>query len=376
MGNHSTIFRLLHRTRCSINIPASKFSLSEKTWQQMSKNIFKDSESPKSGFLGFLTDFEKTLKDNSIAMPENVIEAYSTLFDKANIFADRMSISISKGNTPLCGNNDITYHYFQQFESKHFREFNILKKYINELKQNISKQVQAGKCDKEILKKFNDLENNLSYGYEINISGERPYYTRYLNRMYDPRISEIGQNIVNPSQYLYHGTHARRSILKRGFSLMPKEKQAKTSAREIGKAVYLTPDKNVASFYAGAFGSILKTKANIKKIAVMNQEQSALIDCSIKDVFGKMSLEPGLYEEIVAELFKRNGFDAVYTRKCLNDDFSKLLGDDIDKAIGHVQTQVAIFNPGMISICRKTLKEKLSDKKLQLNTIWHRIINA
>ena len=89
------------------------------------------------------------------------------------------------------------------------------------------------------------------------------YNSKYhINDLYDSRIAELGQNIINPQQSLFHGTHAQRHILKEGFSLTPKATQAKSGACEIGKAVYLTPDKEVASLFVPAD----KTQNSIFKI--------------------------------------------------------------------------------------------------------------
>lgn len=365
MTSYGKIFKALFRPNQVSNVPV-KYSLSEKTWQCMSKNIFRDSTSQKSRFLEFLSDFEMTLRDNSINMPEDVLEAYSKLSYKANLFADRMSISISKGLTPQCGNNDMRYYYYEKFMEANVREFNILKRYIYELRQTMQNQVDAGKGGLEVCEKIEALANDLSLSLSSGFERKYSNISSYLSRMYDPRISEVDLSIVNPSQYFYHGTHAKRQILKEGFSLLPKEKQIERSAREIGKAVYLTPDKEVAAFFAGSRGDIIKTKTNIGKIAVMNEEQAALINREIDRVFGKLGSNNALREEVTAELFKRNGFDAVYTKQCLNDTFSKLGGNDIDGMIGHAQTQVAVFDPNNITICKKSIKEKLSDKILQI----------
>ena len=338
------------------SLPVKKtvqLSLSEQTWQEMSKNLFKDSNTPKSGFLSYLADFKQTLNDNSIVMPEDVQKAYSTLSDKATLFADRISASISRGNTPKgpMGHFKNEY-YYQKFISAHSKEFYILQDFMQKQRIIIEEQVAKGKCDLETLKKFKNFERNLSSLPNYSCITDTFNYAPYLSEMYDPRISDVGQNIINPSQYLYHGTHSKGRILKEGFSLTPKTEQAKVS-REIGKAVYLTPKKGVAAFFAGNFGNIIKTKANINKIAVINNEQSAMIGREIGRVFKSKKIDPEVKEEVIAELFKRNGYDAVYTKNCLNDAFAKMRGHDIDYVIGESQSQVAVFDPSKINICKK-----------------------
>ena len=367
MGTYSLVFnsfkngvRGLFKVKSIAKTGTKIPRLTDEAWQNMSKAVFRDSSAPKSGFIAYLQDFENTLKNNSIYIPKDVQKSYSTLSDKANIFADRMSISISKGKTPQ---KKSVHHYFEKFQKKYSNEFATLEKYLKEQEQILGEKV----VDQASLNKWKDLNNLKEYLRNLG-----SYNSKYhINDLYDSRIAELGQNIINPQQSLFHGTHAQRHILKEGFSLTPKATQAKSGAREIGKAVYLTPDKEVASFFAGIRGNIIKTKVNIDKIAVMNIEQANLIGKELAKIYKLGNIDPALHEEVIAELFKRNGFNAVYTKGCLNDGLGKMLGGDIDKFIGHPQTQLAVFNPNRINICKKSIEERLYNQALQIKTKWN-----
>lgn len=145
MGTYSLVFNSFKNgVRGLFNIKSiaktdTKISrLTDKAWQDMSKAVFRDSSAPKSGFIAYLQDFENTLKNNSIYMPKDVQKAYSTLSDKANIFTDRMSISISKGKTPQ---KKSLHHYFEKFQKKYSNEFATLEKYLKEQEQILEEKV-------------------------------------------------------------------------------------------------------------------------------------------------------------------------------------------------------------------------------------------
>ena len=98
---------------------------------------------------------------------------------------------------------------------------------------------------------------------------------------------------------------------------MPSKSQATVAPRELGKGIYMTPDKEVAAYYAGINGSIIHTNIDVKNVAVVNNYQQDMIPETLEKV-----LDIGLsatfeVEAVVNELFKRNGYDAIYSREAL-----------------------------------------------------------
>ena len=73
-------------------------------------------------------------------------------------------------------------------------------------------------------------------------------------------------------------------------------------------------------------------------------------------------------ELLIKELFQRNGYNAAYTREALGSGiFSQK--ELVDKLAGGKQSQLVVFDPKDITILGKTLKERLSNQKMQFENL-------
>ena len=249
--------------------------------------------------------------------------------------------------------------YGSKFKNSHKEHFDKIETFLTEKVDVLHKKAwqdfgasSEAKIAQENYSQINKLKSELS---RINSTD-----------LYNPKISLLADDILTEGQKFYHGTTHQSAIRKNGFSLNPKPMQATFASRELGEAVYITPNKDVASYYAGLTGSILPLEVNLQKVAAVNNNQQGILNRTIAKVLGlDVARSPMNLERIINELFKRNGYNAAYTREALGSDlFSQR--DMIDALSGGKQSQLAVFNPDDIKILSKNILDKLENQKMQI----------
>lgn len=342
-------------------------TISDETWNKLSNAIFEQKGDSKSILLDKLHKYKKFCDDNGIKMPDDVLQAYKQIEYKATIFSDRMTMAKAKGKTP-----ENYWDFGKKFKKNNQEAFDKLEgfaqKQEDEAMQKYHDAVFTSTPDMQVIDKTKQMAEKIQDN-RLDIH----YITH--NELYNPKISAVTDGIIENGQTLYHGTTHQRAITKDGFHLIPKKTQALAGSRELGEGVYLTPDKDVASKYAGIFGGILPVKVNTKKIAAVNNEQIFSITNNIVMELGIQ--DPAAFELIIKKLFQRNGYNAAYSREALGSGIfaqNKL----VDVLSGGKQSQLVVFDPKDIQILDKTLTEKIGNEALQIGTVIKtpaRIIN-
>lgn len=333
-------------------------SISEDTWQKMSKQIFV--QPGESG--SKLSDNLKAVKEycikHEVKMGDDVQTAFNRLEHKAAVFAERMNAALAEGKTPKK-----TWTYAEKFRKNNIADITKLETF---LEQEIS--ARHNKYFKSIDPE--DAEKAEAIYKEIYKLKDIFRFRFSSSALYNEKIGEVSDKIIHKGQIFFHGTKKQNTIAKNGFNLIPKAGQAALASRELGQGVYLTPDKRVASTFAGLRGGILKLKADTKKVAAVNDDQMSKLSAVVKSELGSYNLTPAKYELLVSELFKRNGYNAVYAREALgkNDLFSSFNQRLVDALAGGKQSQLAVFNPEDITVLNKSYKERLSNQVLQTKT--------
>jgi len=337
-------------------------SIPEETWNKISKAVFEQPGETSSIFLDKLKKSKKFYQENGIEIPKDVQEAYNTLEHKAVIFAERMAKAKSLGKEPK------NYYKF----GEKFKRNN--KDAIEKLRTFSTEQFDiafAKSCeslsgldyDSAAVRKYKELYTKCAENRNIF------YFTS--EDLFNSKISAVSEELIQKGQTFYHGTTHQRAISKNGFSLIPKKTQAAAGPRELGQGVYITPDKRVASFFAKLHGGILPLKVDTQKVAAVNDMQSRNMLSAIHHELGQKSTEPANLELIVSELFKRNGYNAAYTRETLGKGaIGDLLNNQelVDKVAGGKQSQLAVFDPKDITILDKSLKDRVSNEAMQIGT--------
>lgn len=336
-------------------------TISDETLDKISKIVFEQKGDSHSVLLDKLQNYKKFCEENGIKMPQNVLEAFTKLEHKAAAFADRMTLAKSKGKTP-----QNYFNFGQKFQTNNREELCKVQSFIEE-QQNAAmeeyhKLVFGENYDAAAIDKARKLADKTMK--------ESPNFSYlYSDDLYNSKIGEIKSGIIQQGQTFYHGTTHQRSISRNGFHLLPKSGQAALGSRELGEGVYLTPDRSVASYYAGTIGGILHLKVDTEKVAVVNNAQIDKLLREIGTTLGVQQVQnPAVMEILIKKLFQRNGFNAVYTKEALGSGIfeqRKL----VDALVGGKQSQLVVFDTNDITIRDKTFKERMVNQKLQLETV-------
>ena len=333
-------------------------SISDATWEKMSKDIFVQPNESKSKLLDRLHEIKGTYDKLGFPMPENVAEAFKTLEHKATVFADRMEVAVSKGKE-----QKNYWSYGGKFVKSHKEAFSIIDNFVTESRDNMMK-----KWDSAIKQRDLEAINKARSDYS-KISQVKPIGFVSSLDLYVDKIREVASDEFKSGQMLYHGTKHAKAILKNGFSLVPKTGQATAASRELGQGIYLTPSKRAASFYAGLKGDILHLKMNEGKIAAVNNNQLSKIIAAERSMLGDDAFEPAIQELIIKTLFQRNGYCAAYSREALGGGFFYDPRKIIDALAGGKQSQVCVFDPSDIKILGKSLAERVENQKMQIGSL-------
>ena len=319
--------------------------ISEEKWAQLSRDLFKHELDPKSDFLVVLNKFNSLEAE----IPPQVKEALSFLEKKATHFADTMECNLSRGIEPQ------NKSYYKEFKKLHAKQFKTVQDYLKTQIETLMKKEDYSNPD---LQKLIKLQHQIKLGCNEN---------GFTNFLYSGKISAADKTLFADTPVFYHGTKHPGKIAKEGFKTKPKFLQNLFASRELGDGVYLTPDKDVAAFYAGFGGGIVKTTVNNLKAACVNNQQLHKIVLSIKDALGDVNME-----QAMTELFKRNGYNAVYSDKGLSVG---LFGCPPDAIIGKPQRQLVVFNPKDISVLHQSFAQRAANIKQQVAMSFQKIKN-
>ena len=352
----------------AINLPEMRLTaqqqvaqIPENLWTEMSNTIFRQKGEPLSIFNDRIKFIRSHCAKTGTAIPEDVSESLALLEQKSNIFATRLNRSISRGIEP-----QYTYNYGEKFANKHSEHMDKVKNFVVKLEETAKSRWEQVPRTEGVLKQ--ELGDEWLKLCKIDCD------FRYLDtdNLVNLKIGKVSDEVIHSGQTFYHGTGKATAIQKEGFSLLPKPHQAATSSRELGEGVYLTPNRKVASHYAGACGNVMHLDVNLKKVAAVNNDQLMMMNRVIKLYLKESGIEitqPAVMEQIIKELFTRNGFNAVYTRNALSTGeglFGFRQGKIIDAISGGKQSQLVVFNPEDISILNKSFTQRLQNQKDQV----------
>jgi len=317
--------------------------ITETQWSKLSQSVFRQANEPKSAFLAHLDKF----KTSGLDIPKDVQHALNTLERKATIFADRMDGAVSRGSQPAFKD------YYNDFKKINSEQFNIIENYL----KNLMSQSFGSKN----WSKISELHSGILYIPET-LAGHHDF-------MYCGKIAQTDKNIFGSNPIFYHGTKHQNSIARNGFRTKAGFFQKTFGSRELGDAVYLTPDREVAAFYAGLRGGILKTSVNeLSSASVNNRQLSNMVSAIRQELGSEVNIE-----QVMKELFKKNGYNAAYSREGLSVG---LFSEQIDSLIGKAQSQLAVYTPEDIAILPKTLAERIENTKLQFKAKYRKYKNT
>lgn len=336
---------------------ARKFvdSIPAETWDKVSQAVFRQPNEPKSNFLETLGNFRKFCQEQKITLSPSAEKAYQTLEHKATVMADRLNDAVSRGKTP-----QNWLDYGKKFESNNRQAVRTLEKQMKEIESMLN-----AKC-----KNYGDPDWDKNFSLRLDMLSIQSNFCSSIGfgqNFYNPKIAELSKDILHDGQVFYHGTKHQRAIAKNGFNLTPKIGQARFGARELGEGVYITPDKKVAAHYAGLRGGILPLDVKLNKVAAINQDHQAKIIMELGlNMSNGRAYTPAEMELLIKELFKRNGFNAAYTREAIGQNILMLQNAKmVDDIIGAKQAQLCVFDTKDIRILEKTFKDRCSNQALQ-----------
>ena len=199
-------------------------------------------------------------------------------------------------------------------------------------------------------------------------------------------IKDCPKELLPKDSIFYHGTKHSRKIFRHGFTPFASN-QLMMNPRELGAAIYLTPDEKVAQNFKALSGKIIPVKVENAKIAIIDDEKygeivnkiiSFVRDTFIAEVEKESSNNYKMIwsalknrnknnaaaEILIQKMFTQAGYDGVYLSKGIvaGNDFlknNKLL--DVNKLFGMNQTQLALFTPEKLTIQSRGFSDRLKD---------------
>ena len=103
-------------------------SIDDKTWNKMSRAIFRNSAHTNTPFVKSLKHLKSFCKKNNIELSEEVTKSIQVLSEKGKLFAQKMNEALSKGLNPQ--NKE---KYTLKFVKINQKEFDTIKKFIEKL---------------------------------------------------------------------------------------------------------------------------------------------------------------------------------------------------------------------------------------------------
>ncbi len=217
---------------------------------------------------------------------------------------------------------------------------------------------------------FDEAGNKLREQYDVLM--DRISQMHYRNNPFDSRIGRLKEGVLPADGRLYHGTTHAKAIEREGFSAT-KSNQLERASREFGAGVYLTPDRVVASNFAGVTGRIVPVEATVQNTAEVNVANFDKLSNEIFQIMHDEHIYPtgtrfdNAYIELLNNrLFRTAGYDSVYTS---NSMASGLFAKSADSWLGRPQSQLVVFDASKVkSIGSKPTSQKIKDEFLQLTT--------
>lgn len=356
--NQALASEVISRNR--LNAQKAVSFIPERSWQNISSEVFSKRSSSGSGFLDSLKTLREHCMRYGTEIPEDVAESLAVIERKANVFATRMNRSVSRGIEP-----QNTWEYGTKFKKNNKAHFYRLENFLADLSSEAQLRCSVAPYENKALSDrlysewnmLNDIESSIRY----NVFGRE---------LFDSKIGKVSEELIHSGQTFYHGTGQGKAIKKRGFSLLPKPNQAAQASRELGEGVYLTPDRKVATRYAGLLGQVLHTDVKLKNVAAVNNAQTQDIISAIQREFRDSAInlnDPATMEQILKELFTRNGYNAAYSRNALGK--SALFPDMrkvVDAISGGKQSQIVVFDTSDIKLLNKTFSQRVQNQKDQI----------
>lgn len=199
-------------------------------------------------------------------------------------------------------------------------------------------------------------------------------------------FEQCPEELLPQDNIYYHGTFKPKKVLKNGINPY-KSNQIYFStigipiAREGGAAVYLTPDKKVASYFATPVGKVLAFEAKDCKVAMATQESMLNVNQMAADYLTERAGEDDTFgggikwfmdyykstrktvaakEILTNQIIRENGYDAIYTPGAV----STIKGVDlldIEYMMGRKESQLICYNTEKLNIVSRNLKQRAGD---------------
>lgn len=323
-------------------------SIPESRWQQAVESLFK----PQGSTTSYFDDLEKIRK--AVAKqkaPKEVQQAVENIQSKAASYVADCE------EKALSGQVRSAYHYTDEVKEDYWT-------IMDYAEQESSRILSSSSPSLEQVHELNDI---MRMG--LNLKPQSPF---------DARIGRLKDGILPQGGILYHGTKQPRTILRSGFT-GTKSNQVSKNPREFGAGVYLTPDRKVASHFAGIRGRIMYVTADVKNTAAINDAQFDALAREAYSIAESMGVKFGTKEGnatmelIVRNLFKKAGYDSAYTSHGMA---SGLFAKSSDEWLGKPQAQLVVFDGEKIaSTGEKTITQKIKDELLQIGTRFKVIFN-
>ena len=328
------------------NIPKQKI-------EKVVKCLFKQTGEINS-YIPDLIELLKLAKE--VECPDNIKEDIQSFLNEAKILVkksennsvDSKKTIIEQGYIFLSKNEEKSKKIYDYFNDKYC---NVLLNRINGTNKKLSD---------DLIKKYERL-CELSKDF-------------HLKRFpLDLRISELPKGILPENGKMYHGTKKAKKIMKTGFSTHY-SKQIHIASREFGDGIYLTPEKEVASFFADITGRIMPVYARVKRTAFVESENFREMCYEVNQLAQEAGIEikkrnaynNAVRELIINRLFREAGYDSVYAA---NGMVYGLNIGSVDDILGRPQSQLVVFDSDKIVLAgKKNFIEKLKDEIMQIKS--------
>ena len=315
------------------------FELSEIFYKENTELISKiDTLGEKIDIFSYIDVFSATSKSDII----NKIAGWEEELGKKLAVNERLS-------GPLAELKKKLNFYLDEFEEKILRgnagnHFLASEKFYNE--------------NKELIEKLNAI---------IEKSGEFRYFDQY-SAVFHSYIRPCPKEFLPKNGIYFHGTRKSKLIYENGLSPFCSNQDM---ARELGAAIYTTPDIRVAGGFSRPLGTILPLKLSPDaKVAfvdeVMFSSAPEKVSGLILEYFGsengKMFLgNSQLLEYLTRKLYMEAGYDAAYMHKAMKSGLLSGLSPDVNKILGRPQSQLAVLNGEKLEIIDRKLLARVSD---------------
>ncbi len=327
----------------------------EGQFQTKFEDIFKLFKEPgeKSQLNISMNRFETFVSNQKEQPPQEVMEAFNTLKKNLEDFHKKIEENLIKGEK-------IDYEAAEKFKNANKKYSDIIQEYIKNIK-------------------IDDINTRLDLDdLYYKFSGTSISFDAMPKRV----ITECPKEILPSDNVFFHGTMKPKGIYEHGFTPYA-SRQINQSSRELGAGVYLSPDVKVSAYFTGLIGPIIPVRlAKDAKTALITEDTYKKLATELNSFIserinqGEYQTLPDITKNAITEclfqeVFKKAGYDAVYTPKGVKSGglMQMIFSPDINEVLGRNQSQIVVFSPEKLEIVDRTLKERICDLKDKFSAI-------